>query len=108
MPVVGNFGGPKALRAVGKYVREHGATVTAFYLSNVEQYLQQDGIWGAFCANVASMPLDDVRAPSSARRRAAAAAAAAAHELARRDAGRDARAAVRGRPGAADRRDLTP
>jgi hypothetical protein len=58
VPVVGNFGGPKALRAVGQYVREHDATVSAFYLSNVEQYLQQDGIWGTFCANVASMPLD--------------------------------------------------
>ena len=59
VPVVGNFAGPKALRSVGKYVRDHGATVAAMYLSNVEQYLQQDGIWGSFCANVASMPLDD-------------------------------------------------
>jgi hypothetical protein len=58
VPVVGNFGGTKALRAVGTYIREHGATVTAFYLSNVEQYLYQDSLWGAFCANVASMPLD--------------------------------------------------
>lgn len=57
VPVVGNFGGPRALRAVGKYVRDHGATVDVFYLSNVEQYLRQDSIWGAFCANVASMPL---------------------------------------------------
>ncbi len=59
VPVVGNFAGPKALRAVGTYVREHGATVAAMYLSNVEQYLRQDGIWNAFCANVASMPLDE-------------------------------------------------
>ncbi len=59
VPVVGNFGGPKALRAVGKYIRERGATVAAFYLSNVEQYLMQDGIWGNFCANVATLPLDD-------------------------------------------------
>jgi len=58
VPVVGNFGGPKALRAVGRYVRDHGAMVSAFYLSNVEQYLSQDGIWDKFCANVASMPLD--------------------------------------------------
>ena len=57
VPVVGNFAGPKAVRAVGKYVREHGATVAAFYLSNVEQYLYQDGIWGSFCANVATLPL---------------------------------------------------
>ncbi|MEO8071415.1 MAG: hypothetical protein ABI652_08430 [Acidobacteriota bacterium] len=58
VPLVGNFGGPKALRAVGQYVRAHGATVSAFYLSNVEQYLRQDGIWDNFCGNVASMPLD--------------------------------------------------
>jgi hypothetical protein len=57
VPVVGNFGGPKALRAIGQYVRDHGATIGAFYLSNVEQYLRQDAIWGQFCANVASMPL---------------------------------------------------
>lgn len=59
VPVVGNFAGPKALRAVGKYVRDHGAMVTAMYLSNVEQYLNQDGIWNQFCANVATFPLDE-------------------------------------------------
>ncbi len=59
VPVVGNFGGAKALKAEGQYVRDHGATVAAFYLSNVEQYLNQDGIWGNFCSNVASMPLDE-------------------------------------------------
>jgi hypothetical protein len=59
VPVVGNFAGPKALRAEGRYLKERGATVMAFYLSNVEQYLQQDGIWNNFCANVASLPLDE-------------------------------------------------
>ena len=59
VPVVGNFAGPKALRAVGQYVRQRGATVDAMYLSNVEQYLRQDGIWGTFCGNVASMPLTE-------------------------------------------------
>jgi hypothetical protein len=59
VPVVGNFGGPKAIRAVGQYVKDHGGTVVAFYLSNVEQYLSQDGIWPNFCANVASLPLDE-------------------------------------------------
>jgi hypothetical protein len=58
VPLVGNFGGSKALRAVGKYLKDHGATVTAFYLSNVEQYLNQDGIYRSFCGNVAAMPLD--------------------------------------------------
>ena len=59
VPVVGNFSGPKALRAVGAYIKERGATVDAFYLSNVESYLQRSGTWNAFCANVATFPLDD-------------------------------------------------
>jgi hypothetical protein len=59
VPVVGDFGGPKALRAVGKYARDHGATISAFYVSNVEQYLEPDAKWNAFCSNVRSMPLDD-------------------------------------------------
>jgi hypothetical protein len=59
VPVVGNFGGKKALRGVGAYVRDHGALVSAFYVSNVEQYLGRNGIWGEFCANVASMPMDE-------------------------------------------------
>jgi hypothetical protein len=58
IPVVGDFGGPKALRWVGTYLRTRHATVSAFYLSNVEQYLVQDGKWSAFCANVATMPLN--------------------------------------------------
>ncbi|MEO8483305.1 MAG: hypothetical protein ABI634_13920 [Acidobacteriota bacterium] len=58
VPVVGDFGGAKALRAVAKYAREKGAVVSAFYLSNVEQYLRQDLKTAAFCANVASLPLD--------------------------------------------------
>jgi hypothetical protein len=59
VPVVGNFAGPKALRTVGKYLKDHQATVVAFYLSNVEQYLNQDGIWPQFCGNVANLPLDE-------------------------------------------------
>jgi hypothetical protein len=55
IPVVGNFEGPKAIRAVAAYLRSSGSTVSAFYLSNVEQYL---GSWEAFCRNVAALPLD--------------------------------------------------
>jgi len=58
VPVVGNFAGPKAIRAVGAWVRAHGGIVSAFYLSNVEQYLSQEGTWSAFCGNVATLPLD--------------------------------------------------
>src|SRR5919204_4906728 len=59
VPLVGNFAGPKTLRALGNYLKERGGVVSAFYLSNVEQYLLQDGIWRDFCHNVATLPVDD-------------------------------------------------
>ena len=58
VPLVGDFGGRKSIREVGTYLKAHGATVSAFYLSNVEDYLYQDGKWPAFCRNVATLPLD--------------------------------------------------
>jgi hypothetical protein len=58
VPVVGNVSGPKALRAIGAYVRRHDSLVGAFYVSNVETYLWRDGTWPAFCANVAVLPTD--------------------------------------------------
>lgn len=59
VPVMGDFAGPKALRAVGQYLHENHATVSAFYLSNVEEYLRQDGRLDAFCANAATLPVDE-------------------------------------------------
>lgn len=59
VPLVGNFAGDKAIRAVAAYLKERRATVTAFYLSNVEQYL-----WNGsddarkFFGNVGALPLD--------------------------------------------------
>ncbi len=57
IPVSGDFGGPKAIRAIGAYLTDHGATVSAFYVSNVEQYLFQDGKQTEFYENVATLPL---------------------------------------------------
>jgi hypothetical protein len=58
--VTGDFTGPKALRAVGSYVREHHATITAFYVSNVEFYLYRQGDdWKHFYDNVATLPMDE-------------------------------------------------
>jgi hypothetical protein len=59
VPVVGNFGGPKAIRAVGKYLKTRGGVVAAFYVSNVEQYLMREGGLDEFCASAASLPLDE-------------------------------------------------
>lgn len=56
VPVVGDFAGPKALRAVGAYLKTHGATVSTFYLSNVEQYLFRGDRWTEFCENAATLP----------------------------------------------------
>jgi hypothetical protein len=59
VPLVGDFAGPTAIRAVGTYLREHHAGVSAFYLSNVEQYLFQQGDdWRHFFDNVGELPLD--------------------------------------------------
>jgi hypothetical protein len=59
VPIVGNFTGPKAIRAVASYLKSNGATVSAFYVSNVEQFLYQEGTWSDFCANAATLPLDE-------------------------------------------------
>lgn len=56
IPVSGDFAGPKALRGIGAWLVAHNATVSAYYLSNVEQYLFMDGKQGAFYANVATLP----------------------------------------------------
>ncbi len=59
IPVVGDFAGSKALRNVARYLKDHGAIVTAFYTSNVEQYLFQQGDdWRHFLTNVAAFPMD--------------------------------------------------
>ncbi len=56
VPLVGDFSGPKTIRAIGNWVRARGATVTVFYVSTVEHYLRDAGTMPAFCANVASLP----------------------------------------------------
>jgi hypothetical protein len=59
VPVVGDFGGNKAIHAVASYLKSIDAMVSAFYLSNVEQFLVQDGKWDAFCGSVSALPLDE-------------------------------------------------
>ena len=59
VPVSGDFGGPKAIRAIGAWLLERSAIVSAFYVSNVEQYLFQDGKAQAFYDNVATLPVNE-------------------------------------------------
>ena len=59
VPVVGDFAGPKAIRGVGEYLKQRRATVSAFYLSNVEQYLfRSTGDADRFYSNVSTLPVD--------------------------------------------------
>src|SRR4030095_10775235 len=59
IPVVGDFAGKKALAAIGDYLRKNSITVSAFYTSNGEQYLFQNGVFGGFAENVRSIQITD-------------------------------------------------
>jgi hypothetical protein len=59
VPVVGDFAGPLALRAVGEFLRANRAVVSAIYTSNVEQYLfREPHKWRQYYENVATLPID--------------------------------------------------
>ena len=58
VPLVGDFAGVKAIRSVGRYLKDHNATVSAFYLSNVEMYILPSAQWKSFCRNIADLPID--------------------------------------------------
>ena len=55
VPVVGDFGGPHALRAIGDYVRGRSDEIQAFYGSNVGVYLTNKQMQ-AFCKSLAALP----------------------------------------------------
>jgi hypothetical protein len=59
VPIVGDFAGTKALAAVGDYLRAHDLKLRAFYTSNVEQFLFQNGVVPGWAANVRNLPIDD-------------------------------------------------
>jgi hypothetical protein len=59
VPAVGDFAGDKAIVGIGRWLRERGAIVNTFYVSNVERYLFQQGDRGKqFYANAAALPAD--------------------------------------------------
>ncbi len=56
IPVVGNLAGTHALAAIGQLLTERGEKVSAFYTSNVEFYLMNDGSFDRFAASVSKLP----------------------------------------------------
>jgi hypothetical protein len=51
--------GAKAMRAMAADMQARGDALSAFYISNVEQYLFQDGRFQAWVENLKRMPHDD-------------------------------------------------
>jgi len=58
IPVVGDLAGSHALPALARLLARRGERVSAFYTSNVEDYLMRDGRFGRFAENVARLPRD--------------------------------------------------
>ncbi len=56
IPIVGNLSGPSALPGIGRAIGGRGETLSAFYASNVEFYLERDGSYLRFIANVSGIP----------------------------------------------------
>jgi hypothetical protein len=56
IPVVGNVAGPAAMAAVAHDIGSRHEQVSAFYASNVEFYLEREGAYERFAANLARMP----------------------------------------------------
>jgi hypothetical protein len=59
VPVVGNLSGSHALAAIGQEISRRGEKVSAFYISNIENYLFRDGSFPRFVDNVKKLPHTD-------------------------------------------------
>jgi hypothetical protein len=59
LPVVGDFAGAHALRAVAAQLEAEHLVVRSFYVSNVEQYLLGQPTWPRFLENVEALPTDE-------------------------------------------------
>jgi len=59
VPVVGDFAGDRALPGIAAQIAGEKLTVSAFYVSNVEQYLFEPKVWPRWARNVAALPIDD-------------------------------------------------
>ena len=58
IPVVGDVSGPRAMNAIAAEMAARQTPLSAFYISNVEQYLFGDGTFPAYVENLKRMPRD--------------------------------------------------
>ena len=59
IPVVGDFAGTHALSSIAGYLRKNNYTVSAFYTSNVEEFLYQNDVFGKYAENIRQLPVSD-------------------------------------------------
>ena len=56
IPVVGDLSGPHAVAAIGQWMAQRGLRLSAFYVSNVENYLFRDGVYARYVENLKRLP----------------------------------------------------
>ena len=59
IPIVGDFAGPHAFKAVSGFLRANGLRLSVFYTSNVEFYLFGRSTWVRYIANLRGLPIAD-------------------------------------------------
>ena len=59
IPIVGDFAGPKAFKAVAAFLKKNGLSVSTFYTSNVEYYLFENRQWRDYVGNLRALPLTE-------------------------------------------------
>jgi len=57
IPIVGDFAGPHAFKAVADFLKSNGLRLSTFYTSNVEFYLFGRPAWTRYVANLRALPL---------------------------------------------------
>lgn len=59
VPVVGDFGGQRAIQGIARLLAGRGLTVSVFYTSNVEFYIFRQGTFRRYVENMRSLPWAD-------------------------------------------------
>jgi len=59
IPIVGDFAGSHAFKAVGAFLKANGMQLSTFYTSNVEFYLFDRPGWTRYISNLRALPLAD-------------------------------------------------
>ena len=59
VPIVGDLGGTHAVAAIGRWMERHQARLSAFYVSNVENYLFHDRNFNRYMENLRRLPHTD-------------------------------------------------